>query len=262
MCTLTIIEQPAGYRVVVNRDEKRSRPAATPPEERLGHGRRALWPVDTLAGGTWIAVTDRGLTLSVQNVNPTPPLALPPVLVSRGEIIPRLMGARTARDAASDLRRLHLDLHAPFRLVAIDDTEIAEAVWDRTSLAVKRQSLGPACFVSSGLGDCLAAPRIDLWDLFLAEHGATPRMQDEFHRHAWPDRPEISVRMSRADARTISTTTVDVRFGAAGAEATMIHRDDAGAHHASLDAPTVAGVVGRAPAVAARATGGDHRGAW
>ncbi len=262
MCTLTVIEQPSGYRVAVNRDEKRSRPPASGPDAHRAGAGRALWPTDTLAGGTWIASSDRALTLSVQNVNPTPPLALPPSLVSRGEIIPRIIGARSAWAAASELRRMHLDLHAPFRLVAIDDSEIVEARWDRTSLETRRRPLGPACFVTSGLGDCLATPRLGLWELFLAEHGQTAAMQDEFHRHFWPDRPEISVHMSRADARTISTTTVETVLHNAGAEIRMSHRDDAGVRRASLEAPAVAGVLHRAAPVAARALGTDHRGAW
>lgn len=262
MCTLTVIEQPAGYRVAVNRDEKRTRPAATGPDtHRVGVG-RALWPTDTLAGGAWIAASDRGLTLSVQNVNPTPPLTLPPTLVSRGEIIPRIIGSRSAWAAASELRRMRLDLHAPFRLVAIDDAEIIEARWDRTDLEIKRRVLGPACFVTSGLGDCLATPRLGLWELFLAEHGQTVAMQDEFHRHYWPDRPEISVHMTRADARTVSVTTVEALLHAAGAEIRMTYRDDAGVRRATLEAPSVAGVLHRSAPVAARALGTDHRGAW
>jgi hypothetical protein len=34
--------------------------------------------------------------------------------------------------------------------------------------------------------------------------------QDRFHRHAWPDRPHLSVCMRRRAARTVSHTLVEV----------------------------------------------------
>lgn len=239
MCTLTIIERHGGYRVVVNRDEKRTRPAAEPPERRRAQGVRALWPVDPLAGGSWIAVSDRGVTISVQNVSPTPYPTLPEALVSRGLLIPRLIGAHSAAHAVEALSRLALGVFAPFRVVAVDHREIADATWDRRSLRTEHRALGPACFVTSGLGDCRAAPRLDLWREFLRGHGATASMQDEFHRHTWPDRPEISVHMSRVDARTVCTTIVEVASADAPLIARMTHRDDAGVSRAELPALAV-----------------------
>ena len=47
----------------------------------------------------------------------------------------------------------------------------------------------------------------------------------------WPERPEISVWMSREDARTVSVTSVEL--GAGGA-ARMVYRDDGGEREASL----------------------------
>jgi len=66
------------------------------------------------------------------------------------------------------------------------------------------------CLVSSGLGDTLVRPRLELFDQEVLNPGVTPARQDAYHAHRWPDRPEISVAMERAAARTVSRTIVEV----------------------------------------------------
>jgi hypothetical protein len=39
---------------------------------------------------------------------------------------------------------------------------------------------------------------------------STPAAQDAFHRHSWEGREHVSVQMSRAEARTVSRTTVEL----------------------------------------------------
>ena len=254
MCTLTIIPTPAGFRLATSRDEQRSRPAATPPVSRVIAGRPVLAPTDALAGGTWVGVSDTGLVMSLLNANPTPAPAMPPAasLRSRGLIIPHLFAAVTARAAGALLQRMDLGVYAPFRLVAADDAGVIDARWDRASLVITDGGSGPACFVSSGLGDDAVAPRLDLFESFLREFGATPAMQDRFHRHAWSDRPEISVAMSRHDARTVSVTVVEVP--GVTSPAVMTYRDDSGVVRAELPRVDARRAATRAPA-ASRAGG-------
>lgn len=218
MCTVTIIplgEPGAGYRLVFNRDEQRSRPEALPPRETpLADGRRVVAPVDPESGGTWIAACSDGLTMAVTNVNPRPAPVLPPreMLRSRGSIIPALIGARGAGEAIREIAGAPLDLFAPFRLLAVEPAggaRCVEAVWDREELRVTHHEGTGLCFASSGLGDERVAERVAL---YRAEFGAADAaVQDAFHRHVWEGRGEVSVMMSRADARTVSVTTVEVR---------------------------------------------------
>ncbi|MBL0921791.1 MAG: NRDE family protein [Phycisphaerales bacterium] len=214
MCTVTIIPigADAGYRLVTNRDEQRSRPVGLPPSAQVRHGRRWLWPKDGLAGGSWIGASDSGLTLCILNLNPTPRPALPPreALTSRGLLIPGLARCRDAEEAMALLAERRLDAFAPFRLVAIDLSSIAVARWDRTRLVAERSALRPMCLTSSGLGDDLVGERLELFEERLRAEGPTRRMQDAFHAHVWPDRPHLSVWMSRPDARTVSRTEVEV----------------------------------------------------
>jgi hypothetical protein len=221
MCTLSIISPsgcgPQGLRVVFSRDEERDRPAALAPRWRtLDRARlgvtRAIWPTDPRGGGTWIAAADSGLVLCLLNLNLEPRPMLPPALLSRGQIIPRLIEADGAAASIAALEQLDLDRFAPFRLVAIDagSESMLIASWDRTQLTLSQRVKTPACLVSSGLGDSKVQGRHDVFDEMVVQGGLTPDAQDRFHRHIWADHPELSVLMSRPDARTVSITTVEV----------------------------------------------------
>lgn len=248
MCTVSIIglTQPAsrgrtvpcGFRLITNRDELRTRPLATAPR---WHDRdmlvvpagdesaAALFPVDPAGGGTWVGAAPNGLVLCLLNANPLPAPALPPrdVLVSRGLIIPRLLAGLDAEvggalDAVMEsLGQFDLMRFAPFRLVGVELAQgdvpfrIREARWDLRELTQEAHEPGAGCFVSSALGDPLVKPRLSLFDAMVRGPFDTPGpaqslAQDRFHRHTWPGRPEISVLMSRPDARTVSISTVEV----------------------------------------------------
>jgi hypothetical protein len=113
---------------------------------------------------------------------------------------------------------------APFRLVGVEPVNdagaahpfrVREARWDLSTLSHETPELGAACFVSSALGDPLVKPRLALFEAmvrgpFDAPGPAQALAQDRFHRHVWPGRSEISVLMSRPDARTVSITSVEV----------------------------------------------------
>jgi hypothetical protein len=70
----------------------------------------------------------------------------------------------------------------------------------------------PFMLTSSGLGDELVAPprRRACSNRMIPFGEQTPQAQDAFHRHAWPDRGYLSVRMRRTDARTVSYTVVEL----------------------------------------------------
>jgi membrane protein DedA with SNARE-associated domain len=70
----------------------------------------------------------------------------------------------------------------------------------------------PVLFTSSGLGDHLVeGVRRELFDELLAgPSGTWQAAQDAFHRHTWPGREHLSVNMTRATARTVSFTVIDV----------------------------------------------------
>jgi hypothetical protein len=217
MCTVTIIPvAPAhSFRMVCNRDEQRTRPAAIPPTVTTLGPRTILMPRDAHAGGTWVALSDQRIALTLLNVNPPHPLSPPfSARKSRGSIIPALLPLDDHHDMLRAALALDARLFPPFRLVIASALGISELVSDGSliTLRVTTPIDRPAMFTSSGLGDHLVdSPRRKLFDESLgSSQTPNPRDQDAFHEHCWPDRQQLSVLMHRADARTVSRTVVTV----------------------------------------------------
>lgn len=220
MCTVTIVptfdraDAPSGIRVLCNRDESRVRPAAQPPIEKTFGKQLAVMPIDRVSGGTWIAVNDAGLMITLLNGNPRDMRDVTFTgKTSRGVIIPSLLHAGSLAEAGEAVRTLDVSKYPPFRMVIANTTDCLDAAGDNNDLAVQSQPItGPLMFTSSGLGDALvAAPRHELFDGWFGDDSRQwePR-QDDLHRHRWDDRPELSVNMSREDAATVSLTEVEV----------------------------------------------------
>lgn len=225
MCTVTIISlADARVRLACNRDESPLRAPALPPQLRRFELRSALLPIDPLSDGTWIAVNDAGLMMTLLNRYPgqqrTP---RDPTAPSRGTIIPRLLHCgdlASARDLALDMA------HQPFNafgLILTDGVALTEIVRTAEGLQVvdTPHLQTPLIFTSSGLGDeIVGAPRRALFLQWFEKQAPSAELQDRFHRHSWPDRPHISVCMRRPEARTVSYTAIEI----AGGRALMTYR--------------------------------------
>jgi hypothetical protein len=217
VCTVTVIAAGGALRLVHSRDEQRSRSPARPPAVFEIAGRRCVMPTDPDGGGSWVAAREDGVVLAVMNVNPEPG-AEPDRgrLRSRGLIIPGLLGLEaSAIGRAAD--GLEVGSFAPFRLVLARPGERPVAwTWrgqiDREDGLEREEARAPACWATSGLGDSVASPRLPLFGAMLGEGGSSED-QDAFHRHRWSARGAASVLMSRADAQTVSITTIETGAG-------------------------------------------------
>ncbi len=219
MCTLTAVQiesgvEPPLFRVVVNRDEQRTRAEALPPRVCRVGSFDAIYPVDPSSRGTWIGVNTAGLVLAVINCNPLAKFNKRAGLRSRGEIVPALLACESVTAAVAAASELDAREFPPFRLVAIERDRLSVVLGDGERMTVQalRRFDGPFLATSSGLGDHIVEqPRRDLFSALVVRGvSAITDRQDAFHRHAWPDRRHISVEMSRADARTVSRTVVEV----------------------------------------------------
>lgn len=213
MCTVTVVPVGDNVRLACNRDELRSRPAALPPRVQQFGPRTALMPVDPTSGGTWVAVNDAGLALTLLNVNPDNGSTNAAAPRSRGQIIPALLHTDTPFAAAFFALTLDPAQYAPFRLVVVNRCAGVEVHSDGRRIRLVRW-IGltrPQMFTSSGLGDqVVEGPRQTLFGEFFDRRGDQLAQQDAFHRHRWPDRPQLSVCMDRQDASTVSYTLVSV----------------------------------------------------
>lgn len=223
MCTVTILPEslvsaaaadatdPLRWRLACNRDELTDRPAALPPAITRAGSRLAIMPTDPLSHGTWIGVNDAGLACSLLNVyNGT---ASTGARISRGTILPPLLRYADVDSALMWASQLEPGHYQPFRLLIVDGRELVECCSDGRLLHSRRQQLHDAVIrTSSGLGDRLVArPRAALFRKFLAATSNKVAAEDLFHLHQWRGREEVSVRMRRADARTVSHTVIEVR---------------------------------------------------
>ncbi len=213
MCTVSVIALPGVLRLVSNRDERRTRPAALPPTLSYAGDLRVLAPTDPSSQGTWIACSEIGLAITLLNVNPPDADSRVPPR-SRGGIVPGLIRSRSLDEVAALAEALDRHEYSPFRLVAIhageeEALEIAPAVG-----MVRRLPLAiPQMFTSSGLGDHkVEGPRRQLFERAVVRGGSRDLRdrQDRFHAHRWRDRQAVSVHMSRADAWTVSRTTIEI----------------------------------------------------
>ncbi len=198
-------------RVACNRDELLTRAPALPPTVWTAGARRVLMPIDPASGGTWIAANDAGLVFVVLNAHHR--TSAPAGAVSRGTIIPALVGCATLSRAVDEARRIRAGRFAPFRLLIIDRHEFVDCRPDRDGIRYRRSDLRSAILrTSSGLGDAVVRePRRTLFQRTFS-HARNARVaQDQYHLHQWPDRSAISVNMRRADAATVSRTIVEVR---------------------------------------------------
>lgn len=224
MCTVSVVPLIGGCRLMCNRDERLTRAQALPPAiQRLGC-RTAIFPVDPDGGGTWVGANDVGLAAAL--LNRTDAVAgaeggsagrwdRGDALETRGAIVPAVLGAGSLEAAVAIARSLPRHRYLPFRLLLVHGREAAVVVAGSRDYRDVRMPLDrPLMLASSSLGDARAdGPRRALFARMMrgADVPSWLRAQRRFHAHAWTDRPDVSVTMARADARTVSRTTCDVR---------------------------------------------------
>jgi len=212
MCTLTILPTADGFRLGFNRDESRTRPPALPPELRQFGTRQALLPIDPVSGGTWIGVNNSGLVLALMNVYSTQASART-FPKSRGMLIPALLACATLQEARMQALDQPFDEIGPFRFVLLQSGQMTAIRHEGNDLQISPSIpiVEPILYASSGLGDELVdRPRRALFQEWFGNGDYSPKLQDEFHRHSWPDRPHLSVCMRRPEACTVSYTTIEV----------------------------------------------------
>jgi len=216
VCTVSILRLGDDLiRLACNRDEQRSRPVALPPRVARINGRLAVMPIDPAGGGTWIAANDAGVIMALLNRNALKRQEVPAGgLLSRGKIIPLLIGCSSVDEAIQSASNLHPCDYGPFTLVLIDRDTRAHVISDGFEMRMTNfiPQDDAALFTSSGLGDHLVeTPRRMLFEAMIESGGLCAGTQDCFHRHQWPERQQLSVCMRRRDAKTVSHTIIELR---------------------------------------------------
>ncbi|MBZ0113801.1 MAG: NRDE family protein [Thermoanaerobaculia bacterium] len=194
----------------MNRDERRGRARAEPPRVRELDGLRAILPRDPDGGGTWIAVNEAGLSLSLLNdhsVQPAEPLE---GWISRGQLVLQLAGLDTALEVTQHLAAESLERFRPFQLLTLGPS--GEALLHRWNGSVLLTSRPQGPLSSSGYDSAGALEaRTVLWtETLAASEGDWTEALPRFHRSHAPERGALSPCMHRAEASTVSLAVVVV----------------------------------------------------
>jgi hypothetical protein len=214
MCTASWLRSDGRFHLLFNRDEARHREGGLAPRVHDSEGVRFVAPVDGRAGGSWIAVSERGLALALLNLSDG---VRPDAAGSRGRLIPRLAAAVDRNDLLSRLLREPLRDLPPFRIAAFwPHAGIARvSAWNGVGLSHLDLPLDLGLLCSSGLGDERAREeRGEVWDR--SRQGPEPWTLDRqrrFHRSHEPRASAWSVCMHRDDAETVSYTEVEISSG-------------------------------------------------
>jgi hypothetical protein len=201
--------------MICNRDERRARPPAAPPQVRWLWPRTAVFPLDPLGGGTWIGANDAGIVLALLNAqSPQSGFAGTTTPVhSRGLLIPSLLRWPELAGVADAVADVDPTIYQPFRLVAVQRHRGFEfASTGQTVVATAFRLDRPILFTSSSLGGVQAARlRAPLFESMVV--GAPDSWlagQMRFHEFQFKGNTAFGIRMNRAEARTVSRSIVDI----------------------------------------------------
>ena len=207
MCTVTWLETDGGYHLFSSRDERRTRGPARPPRLFETATGCFLAPVDSDAGGTWIAVNDRGVGLTLLNDYAADQGT--GSFESRGLLVSELAAASSAAEVVAGLAALDLTRYRPFRLVVLAPGAPPRVRhWDGRREEGEIPGVPP--LLTSSSFDPLAADAARRALLAREEGPADVDRLLAFHRSHEPSRGPLSPCMHRDDARTVGFTRLTV----------------------------------------------------
>lgn len=213
MCTVTWWSGPDRYDLFFNRDERKSRKPARPPEEAELAGVRYLAPADGDFGGTWILTNEFRLTVCLVNHYPDHFVADPPHPISRGILVRSLASCKSPAEIAGRLARTELERFPPFFLIAVAPDQNGRLwTWNGHSLEwnYHAQAAQPVTSSSFQKHAVTESRRREFHALRQTRTADFPEALDRFHRTFKPDEAAFSICMLRDDAETVSFTRVRV----------------------------------------------------
>ncbi|WP_413700120.1 NRDE family protein [Psychromonas sp. KJ10-10] len=209
MCTLTYRLTESGYELFFNRDEQRSRAQALHPI--VDPDLNAIYPIDPIGKGTWLAVHQSGLSLALLNFYQAQQKSPTRTFNSRGEIILSLL--KNTGNVLELINSLSLKDYQPFQLcVFLPNTssvnnKIYCFQWDGINLTKVDKNLP---ITSSGVqyDRVYEARKLAFQQLVEDEKSDTDTFL-KYHQFQ-QENGMLSVKMSREDAQTVSFSHITV----------------------------------------------------
>jgi len=211
MCTVTFIPVKDKYYITSNRDEKVFRKQAIPPQLYNVDGRKLLFPRDTDAGGTWIALHENGNAAVLLNGAFIKHTSKPPYSRSRGLIFLDIIKSNMPVK-----RFLRIDLYKiePFTLVLFDNNDLYECRWDgREKYCVQLKKYRPHIWSSATLYDKKTIKKREYWFAKFLNRNPHPSQKDilNFHRFSGDGDERNDLLMNRDGLySTVSITGIEL----------------------------------------------------
>lgn len=147
MCTASWWIGSGRAELCFNRDERKDRPRALPPQARAVGSTLCLWPRDPKSDGTWILANERGLCVFVMNLYGAEASGpAPDAPRSRGELPLRLAEEASTEAATARLGALDLAAYPPCVVGLLDRSRCRALAWNGKRL---RELAAPGGFLTT-----------------------------------------------------------------------------------------------------------------
>lgn len=223
MCTVTFI--PRGFNDFIltsNRDEAPNR-ETLPPSTYTINDTQLLFPKDTVAGGTWIGLSEKNRLICLLNGGFTTHERKEKYRMSRGIIVTDLL---TSEDALAAINTYDLHDIEPFTIILVDwekDLKLYELVWDGAKAHLEEKPIAPTIWSSSLLYSEAVKKKRESWFSEFLFKKMRPSEENilDFHKTAGEGDSKTNLIMDRGFVKTKSVTQIQKN-----AESTSMRYED------------------------------------
>ena len=226
MCTVTYIPAGNGYFLTSSRDEQIMRLSACPPQFSHYNNAILLFPKDGDAGGSWIAINDKGHMAVLLNGGFLKHVPTPPYARSRGLVLLDIVSGTIPIDT---FIQLDLNLIEPFTIILANAQKLYECRWTGIGKYYKELVYTQAHIWSSvTLYEKNIIRKREQWFKDWLVMHKYPNMQDilAFHQFAGEGDSHNAIRMNRFNQMlTVSITGVYMRDDAGTLSYNDLHQE-------------------------------------
>jgi len=214
MCTVTFLPAKNGYLLASSRDEKNNRKPALPPKT-YQHGRTPIvYPKDTQAHGTWIAMKYNGDAAVLLNGAFKKHIPKPAYERSRGVVLLNIFESCNPLQAFLQAKLQNIE---PFTLVLFVENILTECRWCGHEKYIKHLSNKSAYIWSSVTlyDDEVIIKRQNWFNAWLAKHEyAVADDLSNFHHFGGDGDKQNDILMKRENIyQTVSITVLELLTG-------------------------------------------------
>lgn len=215
MCTVSFIKHTDGFSLTSNRDEQTSRPTL-PPKVYDEFDQNLVYPKDEIAGGTWIASSDKRLTVCLLNGAFKNHKRQLPYAKSRGVVLKERFQYNDNHSFINEVNLINVE---PFTLLMIDHRDLDNLdfkvlVWDANQKhASSIDTHNHHIWASATLyNDKQREMRQDWFEDFINTHDSFPTDEIiKFHSGSFTDDKSEDMVMARhQELKTISISQINI----------------------------------------------------